>query len=178
MLWWTLFLMLTVAAEALAVPGIVPDGFNSEGSIKHRGRYYNPNYCFSVVIPDGIVGKSDPPPNPRHGFGAQLDTAGNSYLYVGADYGAEIDPPLTAEKVLLRYSQSRQTAPTRLGVLRALRTVRRYSCAGTQCVEDAIVAVSGDRVFEMRLLSTADRYEQGAKTLERVRESWKLQPCR
>ena len=44
--------------------GIVPEGFGSRGSVEHRGQYYNSNYCFSVVIPEGVVGRSDPPPAP------------------------------------------------------------------------------------------------------------------
>src|SRR6266536_6211284 len=92
-------LLLKLVLEVV-VCRIVPEGFGTRGSVEHRGQYYNRNHCFSVFIPEGVVGRSDPPPAPHHGFGAQLDDDGQSYLYVGADYGAYIDAPVTAKKVL------------------------------------------------------------------------------
>lgn len=90
---------------------IVPPEFEEDNDVQHRGYYFHPDHCFSVVIPEGVVGRTSSQPSSQHGFGVLLSKAPRaSYLYVGGDPGSWLDnddSPRSLEKVSRRSGLSR-----------------------------------------------------------------------
>ncbi len=52
----------------------------------YRGKYANYEYGYSVLIPKGFVGISDPSPQPQHGFGITLSKQPEASITVNGNY--------------------------------------------------------------------------------------------
>lgn len=171
---------------------IVSPGFEEDNDVQHRGYYFHPDHCFSVVIPEGVVGRTSSQPSSQHGFGVLLSKAPRaSYLYVGGDPGSWLDnddSPRSLEKAsrlrLKWLIEDRVTIlqkrlqKTRLGELSAVRLVAIYRCPGSanKIVLDSIFALdSGGTFFEVTLEAAKSAYEPGRLILEKVAKSWKLE---
>src|SRR5262245_48407288 len=47
----------------------------------HRGRYWNPTYLYSFMIPESLICLSDPAPAPHHGCGIHLSEHPRAYIW-------------------------------------------------------------------------------------------------
>ena len=150
-----------------------------------RSEYGNAQYGYAVRLPAGITGYTAADPAPDHGFGILLRAEPRGYLYVDGTYNALDEPNVqsvadtharwltdSAKKVL---SVSRSDA--KLGYLRAVRIVSRYTCGkrnGT-FIQDETVALSKDHgiVYAVALLTTEEHYAADRKLLRQLLDSWR-----
>ena len=136
-----------------------------------RGWSANPNYGFSVRIPDGLTGHDGPAPMPHHGFGIVLSWQPRAYVEFDGSYrvGDDSLPLIEEAERLIKWrraesesvrSVSRTSA--RLGPLPAQRVLVYRTCKGHAgvFVADQIVALGhqGRTVYSARLLTTSARY--------------------
>jgi Fe-S-cluster formation regulator IscX/YfhJ len=168
--------------------------FEKNNDVEHHGYYFQPNHCFSVVIPRGIVGRTSSQPSSQHGFGSVLSRKdGGSYLYVGGDYGAWLDDhdddtPRSLDKIVsyrLSWLQQdnavitqKKTTKMYLGSLSAVRLTVFYKCIQSRFifVEDSIFGLDpAGSVYEITLFATDKNYSGGKKVLEAVAKTWKLE---
>ena len=113
-----------------------------------RGKYVNPNYGYSAVIPRGIPPFTSRPPLPNHGFGAHLSQKPESYLWANGSYNAlgwgSLEEEVAFHTDSLKGEHGAVEAvgreQTRLSTLKALRVVVRYTSGGTKMVDDVTLA--------------------------------------
>ncbi len=55
-----------------------------------EGTYVNPNYGYSVKIPNGIRGETLAPPAPQHGFGVDLNRKSKGSIWVDGSYDSSL----------------------------------------------------------------------------------------
>jgi hypothetical protein len=190
--------LLTIAVVLLhsgALVGTKPScgdfpatGFDAPDMARFVGEYTNPNYGFSVHIPDGLVGHSSPAPNPQHGFGVILSWEPRAYIFFDGSYTIETDASATpsVDQVQAqalgwlreesgRIISVRQTQ-TRLGSLPARRQVVRRSCENHSdvFVVDEVIALRGGITFTAALLSVKQRYSDDRRIFERFLRTWRL----
>jgi hypothetical protein len=53
-----------------------------------EGTYVNPDYGYSVKVPDGLRGENLAPPAPQHGFGIELNGKPGDSIWIDASYDA------------------------------------------------------------------------------------------
>ena len=190
----TLYFLLSGSQLSVAAvcSDLVLEKFGNENEVMHRGYYFHPDHCFSVVIPPGVVGRTSSQPSSQHGFGAVLSKkGGGAYLLVQGDSGAWLDDPddpRSIEKVVRVHSGwlreegativKTQFHETRLGQLAAGRLVLTYKCRGSDrtTVFDSIFALEPQgALYELNLWAGEPAYESVRSILEKVAASWKLE---
>ena len=193
-----LVILLTIAiglfhSDALAATnascGDFPaPGFDAPDMARFVGEYTNPNYGFSVHIPDGLVGHSSPAPMPQHGFGVILSWEPRAYIFFDGSYTIETDASATpsVDQVQaqalgwLRGESARiisvHQTHTRLGSLPARRHVVYRSCENRSdvFVVDEVIALRGGITFTAALLSVRQRYSNDRRIFERFLRTWRL----
>jgi hypothetical protein len=162
------------------------------------GRYTNFDYAYSVLVPEGMMGATDPAPSPQHGFGIDLmhptttDWTGqkgfpDAYLYVDGHYNsADLASPDEAMQESLKFLNEKfghtrllRKTPTRLGGLRALRFVASYRKSGEEMIEDEIVAFrkkEDDIVYSIDLTTPVSRYPRDKSLVTQMQKSWLADP--
>lgn len=171
--------------------------FEKWNDVEHRGYYFQPNHCFSVVIPKNVIGRSGSGPEPYHGIGAILSkNNGGAYLMVQGDWGSWLDDAddgqpslenivhfklacLEEDKAII----IKQTVnPTHLAELPAKRLTVFYKCPHSQFtfILDSIFALAseGSEVYEITLLDTDRNYNRNKFLLEKIARSWKLEKAK
>ena len=127
------------------------------------GRYTNGDYGYAVTIPKNMAAFRTPPPAPNHGFGMNLSTMPDSYLWVDASYDVLEYPGTIAEwKVQLLRERGasnatiRKQSKTNLGGLAAVRIVIDYELKGAAMMSetvDARRAPKGHKALESSIRS-------------------------
>jgi hypothetical protein len=162
------------------------------------GRYTNFNYAYSVLVPKGMMGGTNPPPSPQHGFGIDLmhptttdwikqEGFPNAYVSVDGSYNslewASLDEAMQESLKFLSedYGNSRLLTKKRirLGGLRALRFVASYRESGEEMIEDEIVAFrkkGDDIVYSIDLRTPASRYARDKSVVTQIQNSWSTDP--
>jgi len=169
----------------------IPD-LNEEYGIPYRNQYSNYMYAYSVELPQGLVGYSDPDPQPKHGIGITLSKQPKSYLWVDGSYNAAFLESLDAAinqhlewlaedgtdiEVLRREKTNLQELP-------AMRLVARYKslATGEIRVQDLAVAFRPHEEDErgikytIGLIAPESRYNEDAAVLERIVTKWRVKP--
>lgn len=158
----------------------------SKGDWHHwKGDYVNLAWRYSVTIPAELVGLSANPPFPQHDFSIVIKSPRPSYLTLfgeanSLEYRSPTDKVIDQLKYLREDGKefdSVNIVPAHLGTLRGLRTVIEYKCEGSsdRYFMDWIVALSpgGEMLYEVRLYSHQNRYEQDRSVLDKMVKTWK-----
>jgi hypothetical protein len=163
-----------------------PKGILQGPRREYSGRYENRAYGFSVLIPQGVKGYDEDDPLYQRGFGVILGPAPLGYIDVGAEVNSleETDPRSAVERMLgyMRKDGKRlittRTTGYRLDTLPGQRSVVFYLCpkGATEFVDDSTVAISPDGrfLFQIRLQTTAARYQRDRAVLEKMLSSRKF----
>lgn len=165
-------------------------GLNEEYGIPYRNRYSNYVYAYSVEIPRGLVGYSDPDPLPKHGIGITLSKQSNSYLWVDGSYNALFLESLdAAADQHLEWLADEGTdiemlrrEKTRLGKLPAMRLAARYKslATGEMWVQDLVVAFrpyeDDERgiIYTLGLVAPESSYQEDVAVLQMVAAGWRM----
>jgi hypothetical protein len=162
-------------------PTYSPD---SVSAIKHKGWYGNYSWGYSVVIPEGLIGVSDPPDHPQHGFCIELSKDPYGYIWVdGSSNSLEWKSKNEAANAYLaiikegnRKILSTQKYKVKLNGFPALRLVVRYACPDVIRIRDYFIAIDRRQIVYTIGLSTAeDGYGSYKKILENIANTWQLQ---
>jgi hypothetical protein len=189
--WW----YLLRREPALKVPSLSKPTINGPVLVEEttdtwaheQGVYFNPEYGYSLTIPDGLIGYRSPVPLPQHGFAIDLSKPDDAHVWIdGAYNAAEWASLKDAAKDNLNYlnahnvSDIRVTSLTygRLSRLRAVRIVVTYNKSGLSMIEDEIIALRKERdvVYTLQLQTTADRYSDDVKLLNQLQRTFRLEP--
>jgi len=161
----------------------------SRAEVVHKGRYFNHNYGYSVFLPSGLIGTSDPPPLPQHGFGITLSRNPSAYIWVDGSFNAAdwasldeaIDYRLDTIKEREGNSEVLSRISTRLHRLPAIRFTVRYKgpSTGEPIVEDVIIAIRKRRrdvgiVYATGLTTPESRYPKDKELLNRLLKTWRI----
>src|SRR4051794_7083013 len=92
--------MLTSIRAALAITLAVLPGMgfaqvkaDEPKWVEFQGEYRNlAGYAYHVVVPPGFTGHEAPAPAPAHGFGVDLESAANAYIWVDGSYNVVVYP--------------------------------------------------------------------------------------
>jgi hypothetical protein len=183
-------IVLSMISTTVACGDFPQPSFDDPESSRFTGLTYNPNYGYSVIIPEGLVGHSAAPPAPYHGFGIVLSGEPRSYLYVDGSYNSlELE---SLEKVQAQYLKwlkekskkiiSVKHSITQLGSLKARRYIALHTCPKVRgdLINDYTFAFSKgkDIIYTVALITTAERYKKDKCVLETILKTWKLQPIK
>lgn len=187
-------LLLLSALPSLAgdCGNIIPEKFEEYNTVELHGYYFHPDHCFSVIIPDKVLGRDHSEPQSHHGFGAILSKPPQAaYLYVGTepagllegedgDQGTLKGQAGLAIKWLVQDGAiiiKKQITRVRLGGLPAVRAIITYSCPSSpvQFVEDDIFAArSNGPLHKLTLTASKPAYKSARKILDQIAGTWKL----
>ena len=181
---------LSMISAAFGCGDFPPQGFDDPAKPRLTGRIYNPNYGYSVVIPNGLVGYTSAAPAPYHGFGIVLSWEPRSYLYVDGSYNSLDLKSLEDVEANYLASLKEESAKlisgrhsvTKLGDLQARRYIVLHTCpkVSGDFIDDYTVAFNQNKgiVYTVALLTTAERYEKDKLVLEELLKTWKLEPIK
>lgn len=156
-----------------------------------RGQYTNYEYGYTVSIPKGFVGISDPSPQPQHGFGITLSKQPKAEILVGGTYNAAeyesldeaVDADLDWLKKQVTELEVLKRAPTTLGNLQAMQLMVRYKspASGETMMRDLITAIRNRKeetgiVYEIGLTTPEARHDEDSKVFDQVVKTWTLKP--
>lgn len=169
----------------------VPE-LDEEYGIAYRKRYSNYVYAYSIEIPQGLVGFSDPDPQPKHGIGITLSKHPKSYLWIDSSYNAifleSLDAAINQHLEWLAEDRAGvevlRREKTHLQKLPAMRLVARYKsfATGEIRVQDLIVAFrpyeDDERgiTYTIGLIAPESRYNEDVRVLERIINGWRMKP--
>lgn len=160
------------------------------------GRFAHCDYGFYVLLPDGMVAHSTLPPNPVHGFTVALpnvssrstvSTDDSRFIWVNAEYNAS--DAATAKQTIAFYKDligrdkpGRKVTlePATLGSLRAMRLLAEYDGTAGKIIEEEVIAVRKNIVYEIGLRTTKAAYGQDRLQFERVLAGfrvWRIHYC-
>ena len=97
------------------------------------GRYTNPNYRFSVTVPDSVHAFGTAPPAPNHGFGINLSKMPYSYLWVDGSYFVYDYTENELGRELIRTLESRGATNARIAKHEQTRLGQLRAHGGTTC---------------------------------------------
>jgi hypothetical protein len=152
---------------------------------------YNINYTFgySVIIPDGLIAKSDSyeqNPVQHHGFGIFLSKEPKGYIWVSGDFNSpeykSVNEIADSYVEFTKKDQVRIISSNRNKIkvngLPALRLIIKYSCQDKIMLEDYFIVFHVKRqiYYTISLISEEVIYEKNKKILENIASSWQLQP--
>jgi hypothetical protein len=169
--------MMFVSATAIGTVQCGVAQHNAKAHVKSTdsetlwtGQFANCDYGFYVLLPPGVVGHSNLPPNPIHGFAIALPESETLQQVNRAAKGPlgerEYD---TSDAQTLKESIStyislvadgehgrtvKETGATRLGTLPATRVKVEYDGPSGKLIEEEIIAVRGSTRLECARLST------------------------
>lgn len=163
-----------------------------------RGRYTHFDYAYSVLVPAGMTGATDPPGGSQHGFGIDLtnptttawterDSLPKAYLYVEGSYNsaelASLDDAVQESLKFLKEKDGRSRLlskrRTRLGGLPAIRFTASYDEGNEAMTEEEIIAFRGpdsDIVYSIDLRTPASRYARDKSLVTQMQKSWLADP--
>jgi hypothetical protein len=165
--------------------GVKPDrGFDQPPNQPHSGRYLNPVYGYSVVIPAALSAYSSGT-GPERGFGIVLSWTPRAYLSVDAAYDVYFD--ISAPGVHRRdinairlHDQlvSDQPASYSLARVAGGRYLTHVQCAGDAqiYIHDAVIVMRNREIYRLNLQSVPERYAQDVKVLDAMARSWRWEP--
>lgn len=170
----------------------VPDLENVARMVAHRNRYSNYEYAYSVKIPQGLIGLSDPAPVPQHGIGITLSKEPKSYLWVDGSYNAafleSLDAAINRHLEWIAEDGADlevvRREKTHLQQLPAMRLVVRYKsfATGEIRVQDLLVAFRPDEdtergiTYTIGLIAPESRYNEDVMVLEKIVNGWRMKP--
>lgn len=163
--------------------GNIPDtSIDWESLMKHEERYVNCNYGYSLTIPNGLVGRSSPPPAPQHGFGIVLSQDSQGYLWIDGSYNSlewtsldeMADEYIKWIKEDTQKIISIEKSSITLGGIPAIRLITRYTCQDAMFVEDDILSIdkNGGIAYTIGLSSSDNHYTEYKKILEDIVMTW------
>lgn len=155
--------------------------------IPYTETYHNCRFQYRVSIPEGFIGRSDPPPSPSHGIGILLSRLPDGYIYVGAEYnsiewessdqGASRHVEWIKEDVqqIISVQYQHVTVDTHPST----RMIVTYLCPnGITMGEDMFLLVNPGMVYELSLMADATTYREYKRLLERIVKTFRVeQPC-
>ncbi len=195
------YVLIMVLLLMYAIPSVAEDCGHQEfirdflkySELKLSGYYLHPDHCFSVIIPEGVIGRYSSQPSSHHGFGAVLpNERGTDYLSVLGDWGAILDNPQDtlgslSQLVSLRLKWieeknalilRKEVTDTILDSLKAKHLVVQYKCnkTGVVFLEDSIIAIeSRGLVYEICLYASPQTYKESLSIRDKIVETWKLE---
>jgi len=162
-------------------------GFDGPDRRAFQGGYTNPNYGFSVVIPQGLIGHDAPAPMPHHGLGIVLSWEPRAYFWVNGEYNAlEWGSLSEATQQILEWNQAdhrnvltSKIVPTTVGGRPAERLTLRYTCPEDQTgrvLHEVVLMRNQTRgiVYEVGLDTTELREKDDLEVFERILSSWRF----
>jgi hypothetical protein len=161
-----------------------PVGFDAPPNIGHGGRYSNPVYGYSVLIPAPLRAYTQAAGAER-GFGMLLSWKPRAYLSVDAAYDVFYD--LSADGVHRRDINAMRLHDQVLGdqassyvLARGVggRYQTRVQCASDPQVyiHDDVIVVRNREIYRLNLQSVPERYAADVKVLNAMLRSWRWQP--
>ena len=156
------------------------------------GRYSNCQYGYYVVLPTGVIAHAEHPPSPHHGFliglpdvGAKTEVSAydsNRYAWVNAEYNVTDESTLagisdyhidliSSDKKGFKLLERHKT------VLRSIPATRfkgEYDTPKGRVIEEEVVALRTDIVYEVGLRTPAEDYAADRKGLERTLTGFRL----
>jgi hypothetical protein len=162
-----------------------------------RGRYANCDYGFYVLLPDGIVGHGTHSPSPNHGFLVALPEVGTAepvsnerqrFIWLNAEYDASdsgtrkgsIDQYVGMVGLDMPGRKVISQRIARLGTLYATRITVEYRSSGAIVVEEKVVALRHNIIYEIGLRTTKQDYAADRAQLDRLVAGfrvWKIHYC-
>jgi len=188
-----LFFLSVLPSLANDCGKIIPEKFEEYNKVELRGYFFHPDHCFSVVIPDNVVGRDHSEPQSHHGFGAVLSKPPHAaYLYVGTEPagvvedengnpGTPEDEARQAIKWLVKDGATiirKDIKKAKLGGLPAARATIIYRCpnSSVELVQDSIFAAQPNGpLHKLTLTASKPAYESARKILDRIASTWKLE---
>jgi hypothetical protein len=161
--------------------GNVPTpGFDQPPNRPHSGRYDNPLYGYSVLIPAPLSAYSQAGTAER-GFGIVLSWTPRAYLNVDAAYDVYYD--ISPEGVHRRdinairlhdLVAADQSSSVSLAQVAGGRYVTRVQCAGNPqiYIHDDVIVVRNREIYRLNLQSVPERYAADVKVLNAMLRSW------
>lgn len=183
--------------SCLAQSGPIPRITDSESETLWTERFAHCDYGFYVLLPAGVVAHANKPPNPLHGFVIALPEVGTRQqvsierarvIWVNAEYDAS-DSSSTKESAATYLHGVGEGAPSRkviewrsakLGTLPATRIKVEYESARGKVVEEVVVAVRGNIVYEIGLRTAENRYREDKQQFEQIVKGfrvWRIHYC-
>lgn len=159
-----------------------------------RRVYANPNYLYSVVLPEGLHAISDAPPSPNHGIRIILSDNGDDYIIVDGSYNSAyyLSPSDYIDRLYLLTLTKRGAKITNvkrhscvLGGLPGRRVSFKYILSGDRkwAVIDIAVAFrklphDTEMIYSLTLSSSPAMYETDKAVFEMILSSWTCIPER
>lgn len=161
---------------------------------KYAGTYQNATFGFSVIIPEGLIGKGEPEPQPQHGFVIALSSEDRATLSVSGTYNALLWK--SRDEVYdhyYRYASEGAKSVTLLdrsedsmGTLHAIRFTVRYVDAKTDLprIRSEIISLRKCPTPDVEVINTIvldtpeHRFAQDKLVMDELLRSWKaLETC-
>jgi len=151
--------------------------------------YSNFNYAYSITIPKEYIGYRSGCPNPNHGFGIDLDSFSQNYIYVDASYNAlfweSFDDAINAYLQYLKNDKQItsvklfQKKNIKLGGLPAVSFIIHYEKSGISMINETLLAFRKensniDIVYTLGLITTKSQYLDNKVILNKLQFSWKF----
>gem|GEM_PF-2193240 len=157
-----------------------------DGWAYEQGTYLNPEYGYSVTIPDGLTAYRSPVPMPQHGVAVDLSKPHETQVWIDGSYNSlEWGSLREAANDNFNYLKADDVAHLRiarmvygrLSGLRAVRFVATYNKSGLPMIEDEIFAFRNERdiVYTLGLKTTAARYSEDVKVLNQLQSTFHLE---
>jgi hypothetical protein len=165
-----------------------------EGNDKYtecKGRYFNYEYGYEVLIPKGFVAYSPKPPSPQHGVDIDLSGKRKARIWVVGNYNAAEYSTLdeVIDENLERLNKQQKNieviarTKTSLDTLAAVRLTVRYKPSNSDdvMIEDLVSAIraSGEDmgvIYDLGLVTLETCYAEDKNIYEKILKSWKQKP--
>lgn len=183
----TVAILVVVSLQAL----VISDPARSTlAQVYHRGMYRNHIYGYSLAVPSGLVGITDPAPAPQHGIMIPLSDDSKEQIWIDGSYNAALWS--TTEDAMNEHidwlrkeadgviQSSRQKI--RLGRFIAIRDVTHYDdrATGEAMVQDLTLAMrnakgEGEILYTIGLRTRKLDYEKHKPILNDVIKGWRTE---
>ena len=149
---------------------------------EHTGYYRNYTYGYSIVIPEGLVGKSSPLPMPQHGVGILLSMNPIGYLFVDGSYNSvewKSSEKAAEEHIEFTKNESEgiisvQKNNLLFNNIEATRILVKYKCPNADMYRDMFIFIDNRGiVYKVVLRSVEKKYNDYKKIMDQVIDSWK-----
>lgn len=160
------------------------------GSKERKGPYSNYEYGYSITIPEGVIGVSNPSPYPQHGFSIPLSNQPEAQIWVDGSFNAAMYTSLPeATENYLKYLRDESEEvevlireSVKLHKLNAMRVVAKYKnkAISTTMIQDLVIAIRQNAnadepevIYTLRLRTPESRYATDKDILDMLISTWR-----